>query len=54
MLSDRDLVADANVDLVVQLVDKTTRDVSTTNRLPRHATLSRQRQRWQLDVLKPR
>ena len=29
-------------------------DVITTNRLPRHATLTKQRQRWQLDVLKPR
>jgi hypothetical protein len=54
VLSDRDLVADTDVDLVVQYVDRTTRDVVSTNRLPRHATLTKQRQRWQLDVLKPR
>jgi hypothetical protein len=49
ILSDRDLVADADVDLVVQYVDRSTRDVMTTNRLRRHATLLKQRQRWQLD-----
>jgi hypothetical protein len=54
VLSDRDLVADTDVDLVVQYVDRTTRDVVATTRLPRLATLSKQRQRWQLDVLKPR
>jgi len=54
VLSDRDLVADADVALVVQYVDKTTREVISTNRLPRHATLTKQRQRWQLDLLKPR
>jgi serine/threonine-protein kinase len=54
VLSDRDLVADTDVDLVVQYVDRTTRDVVSTTRLPRHATLTKQRQRWQLDVLKPR
>jgi hypothetical protein len=53
-LSDRDLVADTDVDLVVQYVDRTTRDVVSTTRLQRHATLTKQRQRWQLDVLKPR
>jgi hypothetical protein len=54
VLSDRDLVADTDVDLVVQYVDRTTRDVVSTTRLPRHATLTKQRQRWQLDALKPR
>jgi hypothetical protein len=54
VLSTNDLIADANIDLVVQLVDRTTRDVLTTNRLPRHATLTRQGQRWELDSFKPR
>jgi len=49
VLSDHDLFADANVDLVVQYVDRTTRDVVSTTRLRRHATLTRQGQRWQLD-----
>jgi hypothetical protein len=53
-LSDRDLVADTDVALVVQYVDKTTREVISTNRLPRHATLTKQGQRWQLDALKQR
>ena len=50
VLSDRDLVADADVDLFVQYVDRTTREVVATNRLRRHATLLRQRQHWQLDA----
>jgi serine/threonine-protein kinase len=53
VLSDRDLVADADVDIVVESIDRTTRE-RTTSRLPRHATLTKQRQSWQLDVLKPR
>ncbi|PYP81572.1 MAG: hypothetical protein DMD35_00950 [Gemmatimonadetes bacterium] len=54
VLSDRDLVADADVALVVTYVDRATKEVTSTNRLPRHATLTKQRQRWQLDVFKPR
>jgi hypothetical protein len=54
VLSDRDLVADADVDLFVQYVDRSTRDVVTTNRLRRHATLTKQRQRWQLDAFTSR
>jgi hypothetical protein len=54
VLSDRDLVADADVALVVQYVDRTTRDVVSTNRLSRHATLTKQRQRWQLDTFRAR
>ena len=50
ILSNSDLVADADVDLVVQYVDRTTRDVMTTNRLRRHATMTKQRQRWQLET----
>jgi predicted Ser/Thr protein kinase len=51
-LSDRDLVADADVVLRVQYIDRTTREPVTTNDLPRHATLTKQRQRWQLDVFR--
>ena len=52
-LTNSDLVADADVALIVQYVDRTTKEVTSTNRLTRHATLLKQRQRWQLDVLKP-
>jgi len=52
ILSDRDLFADADVALIVQYVDRTTKEVISTNRLPRHATLSKQRQRWQLEVFR--
>jgi serine/threonine-protein kinase len=50
VLSDRDLFADADVDLFVQYVDRTTREVVATNRLRRHAKLSKQRQHWQLET----
>jgi hypothetical protein len=53
ILSMSDLVADADVALIVQYVDRTTKE-RTTTRLARHATLTKQRQSWQLDVLKPR
>jgi eukaryotic-like serine/threonine-protein kinase len=52
-LSNRDLFADADVDIVMESIDRTTRE-RTTSRLLRHATLSKQRQSWQLEVLKPR
>jgi predicted Ser/Thr protein kinase len=52
-LSNRDLIADADVALIVTSVDKTTRETTTT-RLPRHATLTRQGQRWELDSFRPR
>ncbi|HEU4722882.1 MAG TPA: serine/threonine-protein kinase [Gemmatimonadaceae bacterium] len=52
-LSNRDLFADADVDIVMESIDRTTRE-RTVTRLPRHATLSKQRQSWQLEVLKPR
>ena len=51
-LSESDLVADADVALIVQYVDRTTKEVISTNRLPRHAQLTKQRQRWQLEVFK--
>ena len=52
-LSMNNLVADADVTLIVTYVDRTTKEATTTP-LPRHATLTKQGQRWQLDVLKPR
>jgi serine/threonine-protein kinase len=52
-LSDRDLFADADVDIVMESIDRATKE-RTTSRLLRHATLTKQRQSWQLDVLKPR
>jgi hypothetical protein len=52
-LSDRDLVADADVDIVMESIDRTTKE-RTTSRLLRHATLTKQRQSWQLDVLRQR
>ena len=51
-LSDRDLFLDADVVLRVQYIDRATREPTTTNDLPRHAQLSKQRQRWQLEVFK--
>ena len=53
ILSTSDLVADADVALIVQYVDRATKEATTT-RLPRHANLTKQRQRWQLESLKPR
>jgi hypothetical protein len=54
ILSNSDLVADADVTLVVTLLDRTTKAEISTNSLPRHATLTKQRQRWQLDSFKAR
>ncbi|HKP14546.1 MAG TPA: serine/threonine-protein kinase, partial [Gemmatimonadaceae bacterium] len=48
------VVADADVTLVVEYIDRTTKAPVSTNRLPRHATLTKQGSRWQLDALKPR
>src|SRR5687767_49347 len=53
VLSESDLFADADVDIVVESIDRTTRE-RTTSRLLRHATLTKQRQSWRLEVLKPR
>jgi hypothetical protein len=53
VLTDRDLVAEADVALLVESIDRASRE-RTTSRLLRHATLTKQRQRWQLDALKPR
>ncbi|HUQ79483.1 MAG TPA: protein kinase [Gemmatimonadaceae bacterium] len=52
-LSDRDLIVDADVDLLVESIDRTTKE-RTTSRLLRHATLTKQRQSWQLDVFRSR
>ena len=54
VLSDRNLVADADVVLRVQYIDRPTRSVYSTNRLLRHAILTKQSQSWQLDALKER
>ena len=54
VLTDSDLVARADVTLIVQYIDRSTKSPISTNRLPRRATLTKQRQRWQLDELKPR
>jgi hypothetical protein len=53
-LSEGGVVADADVTLVVEYIDRTTKSPVSTNRLPRHATLTKQKQKWQLDALKPR
>jgi len=52
-LSMNNLVADADVTVIVTYVDRTTKETTTT-RLPRHATLTRQGQRWQLDSFRAR
>jgi predicted Ser/Thr protein kinase len=51
-LSEGGVVADADVTLVVEYIDRTTKSPISTNRLPRHATLTKQKQKWQLDALK--
>jgi hypothetical protein len=48
------LVADLDFMLQVQYIDRATRSVYNTNRLPRHALLTRQGQRWQIDKLSER
>jgi hypothetical protein len=53
-LRENDLVADADVTLEVRLLDKTTKAEITRNLTQRHATLTRQRQSWELDVFRPR
>ena len=50
----RDVVLDADVDLIVQFLDKSTREVQTTNRMQRHATLTKQRQAWRLEAFRSR
>jgi serine/threonine protein kinase len=49
--SDHNLIADLDFMLQVQYIDRATRSVYNTNRLPRHATLTKQGQRWQIDKL---
>ena len=53
-LTESDLVADADVTLEVRLLDRTTKAEISRNPTQRHATLTRQGQRWQLDSFKPR
>jgi serine/threonine-protein kinase len=51
-LSLNNLVADLDFLLQVQLIDRTSRGVYSTSRVARHATLTRQGQRWQLQTLR--
>ena len=53
-LTESDLVADAEVTLEVRLLDKTTKAEISRNLTQRHATLTKQRQSWQLDVFRSR
>jgi hypothetical protein len=50
-LSESNLVANADVTVLVTTIDRTTKETTTT-RLQRHATLLKQRQSWQLDVFR--
>jgi serine/threonine protein kinase len=54
VLSEHDVVAEADVVLQVQYIDRATRAVYTTSRLPRHAKLTREHQSWLLDELRAR
>ena len=48
------LVADLDFMLQVQYIDRATRGVYSTSKLPRHATLTKQGQRWQIETLRDR
>jgi serine/threonine protein kinase len=52
-LSMNNLVADADVTILVTQIDRTTKE-SITTPLPRHASLTKQGQRWELYALTPR
>jgi len=53
-LSMNNLVADVDFMLQVKYIDRATKSVYNTNRLPRHATLTRQGQRWQIETVRER
>jgi serine/threonine-protein kinase len=53
-LSENNVIADLDFVLEVQYIDRATRGVYSTSRLPRHAQLSKQRQRWQIETLRER
>jgi serine/threonine protein kinase len=53
-LSENNLIADLDFILQVEYIDRTTRGVYSTTRLPRHAQLSKQGQRWQIEKLRDR
>jgi hypothetical protein len=53
-LSENNVIADLDFVLQVEYIDRTTRGVYSTSRLPRHAQLSKQRQRWQIETLRDR
>jgi serine/threonine protein kinase len=52
--TDHNLIADLDFMLQVQYIDRATRSVYNTNRLARHAVLTKQGQRWQIDKLSER
>ena len=53
-LSEGNVVADADVVLEVQAIDPGTRAPLFTNRLPRHAQLTKQGRFWQLEMFRAR
>jgi hypothetical protein len=53
-LSMNNLVADLDFMLQVKYIDRATKSTYNTNRLPRHATLTKQGQRWQIETLRER
>jgi serine/threonine-protein kinase len=53
-LSETNLIADLDFMLQVEYIDRATRGVYSTSRLPRHAQLSKQGQRWQIEKLRAR
>ena len=53
-LSEGNVVADADVILQVQSIDRGTRTPVATNRLPRHAQLTKQGRFWQLEEFRAR
>jgi hypothetical protein len=53
-MSMNNLVADVDFILQVRYIDRATRGVYNSTVLPRHATLTKQGQRWQLDALTAR
>jgi hypothetical protein len=54
VLSEGNVIADADVVLEVQAIDRGTRTPMFTNRLPRHAQLSKQGRAWQLEAFRAR
>jgi len=53
-LNENNVIADLDFVLEVAYIDRTTKGVYSTSRLPRHAQLSKQRQGWQIETLRER